>query len=124
MTEIIEQKKNEKTERQRIESFWWAGMLIWAGLIFATDSLGFLPQIGEADAWSWIFLGAGLSGSVGNIFRTSSLGIPNPTAWDWIWGSIFLLFGVGGFTTLNLFWPLILILIGAVILVNGLLRRE
>ena len=56
---VIEQKKNQKKDRQRLEALWWATALIWAGLIFGADSLGLLPQFGQADAWSWVFLGAG-----------------------------------------------------------------
>ena len=35
-----EQKKSQKKERQRLEALWWAGALIWAGLVFGADSLG------------------------------------------------------------------------------------
>ena len=50
----IEQKKSQKEKRQHLETLWWAGALIWAGLVFGADSLGLLPQIGQADAWNWV----------------------------------------------------------------------
>lgn len=120
----IGQNLSENKERQRLEGIWWAVALIWAGLVFGTDSLGILPQIGAADAWSWIFLGAGLLGTIGNLYRVISSYAPNPTYWDWIWSGTILILGLGGFTTLNISWPLILILVGGIILVNVLWRRD
>lgn len=119
-----EQKKSEKKERQRLEGLWWAVVLIWAGLVFGADSMGLMPQIGEADAWSWVFIGAGLLGMLGNLYRVASPDVPNPTTWDWVWNSIILILGLGGFTTLNLSWPVILIMVGGIILVNVLWRRD
>jgi hypothetical protein len=118
------QKYSERKERRRLEGLWWAVVLIWAGLVFAADSMGLVPQIGDASAWSWIFLGAGLVGVLGSSFRLISTDIPNPTTWDWVWGGICLTIGVGGFITLNIFWPLILILVGTLALVSGLWRHH
>lgn len=119
----IEQKYSERKERRRLEGLWWAVVLIWAGLVFLADSMGLVPQIGDADAWSWIFLGAGMLGILGSLYRLTSANVPNPNTWDWIWGSFCIIIGLGGFTTLNIAWPLILILVGGVILVTVLLRR-
>ena len=119
----IEQKYSERKERRRLEGLWWAVVLIWAGLVFLADSMGLVPQIGDADAWSWIFLGAGILGILGSLYRLTSANVPNPNTWDWIWGSFCIIIGLGGFTTLNIAWPLILILVGGVILVTVLLRR-
>ena len=119
----IEQKYSERKERRRLEGLWWAVVLIWAGLVFLADSMGLVPQIGDADAWSWIFLGAGMLGILGSLYRLTSANVPNPNTWDWIWGSFCIIIGLGGSTTLNIAWPLILILVGGVILVTVLLRR-
>lgn len=120
----IEKKVSEKKERQRLEGLWWAVVLIWAGLVFGAESMGWLPQIGSADAWSWVFLGAGLVGLFGDLYRVLSPDVPNPTTWDWSWSGIFLILGLGGFTALDFSWPLILILVGGVTLVKTLGRRE
>ena len=34
---------NWKQERRYLEALWWAGALIWAGLVFGADTLGYLP---------------------------------------------------------------------------------
>ena len=79
MSEMQNDKAAEGTEskkqaRKRAEGLWWAVALIWAGLVFWTDSLNLLPQIGGADAWSWVFLGAGML----DCCRISTISLRNP----------------------------------------------
>lgn len=117
-------RHDKRGERQRLAGLWWAVVFIWAGLVFGAESMGILPQIGNADTWSWIFLGAGTLGSLGAIYRLASPKVLNPTAWDWVWGSFCLIIGLGGFITVNIAWPLILILVGGVILISVLWQRD
>jgi hypothetical protein len=70
----IEQRMSRWEERRGFETLWWAGTLIWTGLVFGAASLDWLPQIGHADAWTWVFLGAGLYGLVGTLYRQVSAG--------------------------------------------------
>ena len=120
----VAQKQSQKEARKRIEAIYWASVFIWAGLVFGADSLGLLPNIIDgADSWSWIFLGAGALATLGNLYRVGTSEYPNPEAWDWIWGGVFLVLGLSGFIVLDMFWPLILILIGVAIFV-GALRRH
>lgn len=120
----IEHRRNNYAERQRLKGLWWAAVLIWAGLIFGADSLGFLPQIGVGNAWSWIFTGAGLLGIIGSIYRVTSPDVSNPTIWDWVWPGFCLIIGVGGFTRLEIAFPLILILAGVASLAGFYWRRD
>ncbi len=120
----IEQETSQQEQRKRLEAIWWAGVFIWAGLIFGADSLGFLPQIGGASAWSWVFAGAGLYALLGNIYRVASPDWPNPTTWDYIWAAILLIIGLGGVFNVDVGFPVILIVIGVAFLGNMLLRRE
>lgn len=113
----------EKAERKRLESFWWAAVIMWAGLIFLAEYLEILPEIGEAGAWSWIFLGAGILGIVGALIRALSDNLPWPTSWDVIWSTGFLIIGATGFFGGGVAFPIALIVVGMVILVNVLLRR-
>jgi hypothetical protein len=120
---VAEHRHNNRRERKRLEGLWWGVVLIWAGLVFGANSMRLLPQIGDADAWSWIFLGAGVFEVLGALYRMISPNVPNPSTWDWVWGSFCLIIGLGGFTTINIAWPLILILVGGIILVSLLWRR-
>jgi hypothetical protein len=91
----VEQRMRRWEERRSFETLWWAGTLIWAGLIFGADSLGWLPQIGQATAWTWVFLGAGLYGLAGCLYRQTSVESLNPRTWDYVWSGFLLLAGLG-----------------------------
>jgi hypothetical protein len=114
----------QKDTRPRLDSYFWAGALIWAGLVFGAESLGMLPQIGNAGAWSWVFAGAGIGGLLLSLYSLSSPDYATPTTWDYFWSGLLLIIGLGGLTTIDISWPLILILIGVVSLANVFLRRE
>lgn len=117
--------ESQAAERRRLDALFWGGVLIWAGLIFGADSMGFLPQIGDASAWSWIFLGAGLYGLILAVVCLASSDFSNPTASDYIWAGIFLIIGLAGFVGgFEIAPALILILIGIAILGDMLFRRS
>lgn len=113
-----------KEEKKYLDAIFWGGVLLWAGLIFGADYFEFLPQIGEASAWSWIFLGAGVYGLLLGLIRLASDRYSNPTASDWVWAVIFLIIGIAGFISIAVPWWLFLILIGVAILGNALFRRK
>jgi hypothetical protein len=99
-----------------INAIYFGGVLLWAGIVLATDSLGYLPQIGFSSAWSWFFLGAGLFSLVGNLVRHVSPGILNPSTFDYLFGAVLLTIGIGGFTSLYIALSLLLVLVGGAIL--------
>ena len=115
---------NWKQDRGYLEAIYWGGVLIWAGLVFGADSLGYLPQVGGADAWSWVFLGAGLYALAGALLRAASPDYLPPTTWDYVWAGILLILGLSGFTGLEIGFSLILLLIGVAILGSALVRRN
>jgi hypothetical protein len=111
-------------EKKYIDAIFWGGSILWAGLVFGADALGYLPQIGDAIAWSWVFLGMGVYGLLMDVIRLFSTSFSNPTAWDWSWTFIFLVIGAAGFISVGVPWWLFLILLGTVILVSALFRRD
>jgi hypothetical protein len=118
----VEQTMSNWEERRGFETLWWAGTLIWTGMVFGADSLGWLPEIGQAGAWTWVFLGAGLYGLVGTLYRQISVDTLNPTTWDYLWSGFLLIVGLGGVAKVNTFWPLVLILVGVAFLVSTIRR--
>lgn len=120
----VENTAAAKNQPRSLDAFFWGGALIWAGLIFAADTMNVLPQIGQATLWSWIFLGAGLLGLVLNFTSTSSSNYKNPSAWDWGWSILFSLIGLSGFGGFSIPGWLFLIGIGVVILVSALTRKD
>lgn len=118
----VEKFKNAMEQWGIINAIYFGGVLVWAGIVFAADSLGFLPQIGSSDAWSWIFLGAGVAALIGNLIRQASSSILNPSAFDYIFGAVLLAIGLGGFTSLYI--ALALVLVGGAILYSALFRTS
>jgi len=106
------------------EAIFWGGVLVWAGLIFGAEYFEWLPEIGNASGWSWIFLGAGIYGIVLSVYRLGTDHFTSPSLWDWIWAGIFLIIGAAGFISVSVPWWLFLIIIGAAILGSAFIRRE
>lgn len=123
LDEKAQHDQMEKRKKQW-ETIWWAAAFLWAGLILLVDNAEALPQIGGADAWSWIFAGAGLLALAGNAWRIVSPDEPNPSAWDLTWSGILLILGFAGFLSVEIAFPLILLLIGAVLLGRVVLGRD
>jgi hypothetical protein len=120
----IQRVMSDIDERKRIDAIFWGGSFLWVGLVFGADSLGFLPQIGEADAWSWVFFGAGLYGMLGNIYRIFSPTFSKAKAWEYVWAGALMLLGLGGFISLEISFAVVLVLIGVVVLGSSIIRRE
>jgi hypothetical protein len=122
---LTEQKSGiKKEEHKRGEALYWAAVLIWAGLVFGAEKLGVLPQVGGMDAWNWVFFGAGLFALVGCIRRAASPDRTHPTTWDYAWAGILIILGLSGLTTLEIGFPMILLLIGMALLATTLLPTE
>ena len=119
-----EQEESQKEALRHLEAFYWGGLIIWLGLVFGADSLGYLPEIGGASVWSWVFLGAGLFALLLAFFRVSSPDYPNPTTSDYVWAGIFLILGLAGFFSFSIPWWLILLLVGLAIVGRALWRRQ
>ncbi len=129
MTTELKQKispaqKVKREERQRLEALYWGGVLIWAGLIFGIESTGGLPEVGEAEAWSWVFFGAGVYSLLLNLWHASSPDRTNPTTADNLWGIALTIIGIGGVAKLDITWPVLLILFGGVMLFNVFKQTE
>ena len=117
-----ERKYYKNAERTRAESIYWAGVFVWAGLVFGFDILFSLPQIGAASTLTWVVIGAGLYGVMLDAYYAASPETINPRPSDWLWSGFWLVIGLSGFFTTDLFWPLVMVIIGFIALVSGLRR--
>lgn len=118
----------QEAKRKHIDSLWWAGAIILAGVVLLAETLDALPDIGaEGEWWIWIFLALGVWSVLLNGFRMISPDWPNPRAWDYIWTVIFLGVGVGSAIEWDVDGGIIggvaLVVIGAILVVN-LLRGQ
>lgn len=115
----------QQSEDKRMDSIWWAGALIWTGLVVGADNYNLLPGIGlRGGWWLWIVLGLGVWALTWNGYRAVSAA-PNPSTWDWIWTVIFLLVGLGGIANLagEIVGAVVLVGIGIVTLFRALTSR-
>ncbi len=128
MTELLERsEQREREERKRLDSIWWAGVLIWIGLALAAESLEILPEIGDAgEWWPWIFIGVGPWALALNLYRTAVASAPNPSTWDWVWTVIFLAVGAGAIVDVGgeIVGAAALVAVGVVVLVNAMRRSS
>jgi hypothetical protein len=141
--EKSEEKDREKREEKTAEEKWrrdplgaivWAAILIWAGLVFLADNLGYLdtlrglPGPGPdwfigSGAWSLVLLGAGviILGEV--VVRLLVPAYRRPVTGSIIFAVILIGLGLGNLTNWNLVWPLVLIGLGISFLLRGFIRR-
>jgi hypothetical protein len=114
---------DEKVRRSPLAAVFWAGILVWAGLVLMADNLGYLPEIGEAEAWNWILAGVGVLLLLEALVRAASPDYARPTTGRFIWAGVIILVGLSGIISFELVWPLILVVAGVAVLFSVLLRR-
>ena len=143
--EKFDEKEREKREEKTAEEKWrrdplgaivWAAILIWAGLVFLADNLGYLESLrdlpsqgpvwflGGAGTWSLVLLGAGviILGEV--VVRLLVPAYRQQVTGSIIFAVILIGLGLGNLTNWNLVWPLILIGLGLSFLLRGFFRRR
>lgn len=107
----------------RLDQYFWAIALILAGAIFGADALGLLPTLGRGDAWSWLFLGAGILALALSLYSVTSERHARPTPWDWVFGGILTTIGLGSLLGVDVGLPVLLIVAGVAALASLLMRR-
>jgi hypothetical protein len=104
------------------ERLYWAIVLLWAGAVVAADGFDLLPTVGHADAWHWIFLGAGLLAFGRFAVRLLSPVIPDrgPDASDIGFALVVTVLGLGGFLASWIACSVVLVVVGATLLIQAL----
>lgn len=105
------------------ERLYWALVLLWAGSVIAAHGVGLLPQVGDADSWNWIFLGAGLLALGRFTVRAASTQLPDPDASDRGFAVVLTGLGLGGFVAVWIACSAALIAVGGTLLVQALHRN-
>jgi hypothetical protein len=131
------EKQDEKDEKGRGEKWRndplgaviWALILIWAGLVFLAQNLGWLTRFELDNVWGLVFIGAGLIVWLEVLIRLVLPQYRRPVVGTFIFGIILLGIGVGiTFGTTPQMWSvifaLVIIAVGVSILLRGLGRRS
>ena len=136
-----EKSVEEKWQRDQLGSVTWALILIWAGVVFLANNLGFLdvfnqlfsslgleagelpfdPPLMQIEAWSLVFLGAGALLLIEVVIRLLIPSYRKPVLGTVILAIVFFGMGLGSW---GLIWPLILIAVGLAIVLGGFFRKE
>jgi hypothetical protein len=119
-----EKNWDEKWRRDPLSAAVWAGILVWAGLVFLADNLGLLIRVERLDAWGLIFIGAGLLVLLEVVVRLLVPTYRRPVTGTLIFGIFLLGVGLGNLVGWEVIWPVVLIIIGLSILVRGFLWRR
>jgi hypothetical protein len=122
-----EKSQEEKWRRDPLSALVWACILIWAGVVLLLGNLNYLPRIpglpGPMDAWSLIFLGAGIIILLEVIVRLLMPEHRRGVVGSLIVAIIFIGIGGGGSIGWGFLWGFGLIGIGVVVLLGGFRRR-
>lgn len=131
-----EKTMEEKWHRDPLGTMIWALILIWAGLVWLGWNFGVLEHYAflkrliasngniEPPIWSLIFLGAGVLILIEVVIRLVIPTYRRSVIGSIIVAAIFLGIGLGDLVSWNLIWPVVIIAIGLMIIIQGLFRRK
>lgn len=114
---------DEKWRRDPVDAAMWAILLIWAGIVLLAANMGIFDDLGDVEAWSIGFLGAGVIVLLAAGFRVLVPAYRRPIGGNLIFAAILFGIGLGNIVGWIIIGPLVLIFIGLGILLTGLLRR-
>jgi hypothetical protein len=123
-----ERSWDEKVRRDPLSSVIWAGILIWAGIVFLVDNLGLITSFTIAGnrmgPWSIAFAGAGALVLIEVLVRLVMPAYSRPVVGTFIFGMILLSIGLGDIFGWGLIWSVVLIGLGVFYLVRVFTKRE
>ena len=133
-------KRDEKTIEEKyrddpLGGVTWAAILIWAGLTFLAQNMGWLARITinqlpegwhveTIEAWTVIFIGAGVILLINALVRVVIPAYRSPVGGTIILAAVFLGIGLGNLFGWAVVWPIILIALGISVLLRGIVRRK
>ncbi len=118
-------EKEEKGRGDQLNAAAWGLIIVWAGLVFLADNMGVFSSLRGAllfrfEAWSLIFLGAGVIILLEAVIRVLMPAYRRAVTGTVILGIVFIAIGLGNLVSWAVVAPLILIAIGAIILLRGM----
>jgi hypothetical protein len=110
--------------RGRGDAVTWAFILIWAGIVFLAEHMGWVASYTWWNTWGVILGGAGVILVIRGIIRLASSDPLMRRNGSLILGLIFIGICLGMITSWSIIWPLVLIAVGLIIIIQSLLFRR
>ena len=102
----------------------WAFILIWAGVVFLAEHLGWVANYTWWNTWAVILGGAGVILVIRGIVRLTSSDPLMRRNGSLIVGLVFIGVCLGMITSWSIIWPLVLIGVGLLIIIESLFFRR
>lgn len=119
-----EKYRDEKWRRDPVASITWAVILIWVGLVLLANNPNLMTGFTWWNPWAIGFAGAGVIVLIQAIVRLSMPEYRRGILGSLVVGLIFLGIGLGWLIGWGIFWPLILIALGLLLLWRAFVRRR
>lgn len=119
-----EKGREEKWRRDPVAGVTWAAVLIWIGLVLLAGNLKLVSGFGWWNTWAVCFAGAGVIVLIQAIARLAMPEYRWGVIGSLVLGFIFLGIGLGWIIGWGIFWPLLLIALGLLILWRAFARRR
>jgi hypothetical protein len=131
-----EKNVEEKWRRDPLGSMIWALILIWAGAIWLAWNFGvleryaFLNRILTVDndinppIWRLILLGAGILIAIEIVIRLVVPAYRRSVIGSVIIAAIFIGIGLGQMIHWTIIWPVVIILVGVILILQGVFRKK
>jgi len=128
---------NEKHNDDAVGSVAWAFILIWAGLVFLAENMGWLANITLPTAalpegleitglgtWTLVFLGAGIITLLSGVVKLILPRQRHEIGGTFFFAALLLGFGLANIYGWATVWPIVLIAMGLTALAGALIRSK
>ncbi|HEX5746283.1 MAG TPA: hypothetical protein VFZ09_08565 [Archangium sp.] len=102
----------------------WALVLLWSGVVLLAQNLGYLDRYERWDAWTLIFIGAGLLFLGEAVVRLLVPAYRRPVQGTLIFAILLLAVGLGEAISWTVVGPMAVIAVGLIVLVRALMPER
>lgn len=114
----------ERRHHDPLASVAWALVLLWSGVVLLAQNLGYLDRFERWDAWTLIFIGAGLLFLGEAVIRLLVPTYRRPVQGTLIFAILLLAIGLGEALSWTVVGPMAVIAVGLIVLVRGLMPER
>ena len=110
---------DEKWRRDRVNAISWAAILIWGALVLLAETSDFKDHFSWWEGWAVFFAGAGAVLLLTAFYRLIVPEHRRAVTGNVIIGLVFLGIGLGGLTSWDYIWVIVLVVVAVMILLRA-----